>query len=80
MHQDNMKKYTSEPQTVQRPKITAKKDKAKKERWEEDLSCDDLLFLLSILEGELQVGRHTHTHTLLQTGMHNITIAADLRC
>lgn len=42
----------------------------KREKWEdrhtrEDLSRDDLLFLLSILEGELQVRSLTTTYTYI---------------
>ncbi|XP_049904533.1 filamin A-interacting protein 1-like isoform X2 [Epinephelus moara] len=62
-NQDDPKKDSSAPpfRLVQPPKITIPKanKRDKKERWEgrrarDDLSRDDLLFLLSILEGELQ--------------------------
>lgn len=74
LNQENLKKPHSEPSFHPPPPkkipIQRANKQDKRERWEgrhtrEDLSRDDLLFLLSILEGELQVGpfvhiQHTH--------------------
>lgn len=71
-NQDDLKKHNTEPpyQNMQPPEITIQRanKRDKRERREdrhtrEDLSRDDLLFLLSILEGELQVGSFLHIPT-----------------
>ncbi|XP_042281582.1 filamin A-interacting protein 1-like isoform X1 [Thunnus maccoyii] len=62
-NQGNPKKHNSEPSIdpIQPPKIPIQRDnrRDRREKWESrhtrgDLSRDDMLFLLSILEGELQ--------------------------
>lgn len=68
-NQDDLEKYKSQTpfRPIQAPKITTQKANMRDERQRrhgrrtrEDLSRDDLLFLLSILEGELQVGLFVH--------------------
>lgn len=68
-NQDDLKKRNSEPPfhpvkppkiTIQRASMRDKRERSEGRRTKEDLSRDDLLFLLSILEGELQVGGFVH--------------------
>lgn len=64
-NQDDQKQHNSESlfhpiqppkTTIQRANMQDKRERLGSRHRKEDLSRDDLLFLLSILEGELQVG------------------------
>lgn len=63
---DDLKKHNSEAPfqppkiTIQRANMREKREKCRGRQTREELSRDDLLFLLSILEGELQVGQFVH--------------------